>query len=49
MELEANETEQELPEDKPPEGGQQDEHPQELVQNSRKYNSNCQELLEPAR
>lgn len=47
MELEANETE--LPEDKPPEGGQQDEHPQELVQNSRKHNSNCQELLEPAR
>ncbi|XP_075847838.1 P2X purinoceptor 5 isoform X2 [Microtus pennsylvanicus] len=49
VELEANEIEQELPEDKPPEGGQQDEHPQELVQNSIKHNSNCQEFFEPAR
>ncbi|XP_037056762.1 P2X purinoceptor 5 isoform X3 [Peromyscus leucopus] len=49
VELEANEIEQELPEDKPPEGVQQNEHPQELAPSGRKQNSNCPELFEPVR
>lgn len=51
VEVEANakEMEQELPEDKPLESAHQDEQSQELAQSSRKQNSNCQVLFEPAR
>lgn len=49
VEVEANELEQELPEDRPLEGVQQDEQPQELAQGGRKQNSNCQEIFELAR
>lgn len=49
VEVEANEMEQELPEDKPLERVHQDEQALELVQSGRKQNSNCQVLFEPAR
>ncbi|ERE68799.1 P2X purinoceptor 5-like protein [Cricetulus griseus] len=50
VELEVNEIEleQELPGDKPAEGVQQDEQPQELAQSGRKQSNSCQ-LFEPAR
>lgn len=49
VEVEANEMEQELPEDKPLERVHQDEQALELAQSGRKQNSNCQVLFEPAR
>lgn len=49
VEVEANEMEQELPEDKPLERVHQDEQSQELAPGGRKQNSNCQVLFEPAR
>lgn len=49
VEIEANEMEQELPEDKPLERVHQDEQSQELAPSGRKQNSNCQVLFEPAR